>query len=232
MDAPPPHEDQRPFVASPSGWRRPGLSAPEKSSTGTSTKACGCWLTLAMRGCARQSMRSGERAAACTNSRRPPGHIHNHPPMPGLPVHGLETWLEELMLFQTVLPGARSGGGREGLSGGVDRGARAGSVGWAGAGDDPARLSRGERDVDRRPGGRRSSRAARFSRTRGKALAYDSRRYWRTRGATSPRAIERSMIDRYTAATGQSAAFRARITGPCGAAQHAHPGGVHAAVEA
>ena len=47
-----------------------------------------------------------------------------------------------------------------------------------------------------------------------------------------PPAIERAMIDRYIAATGHGDGVRARLLGARGAAQHPHPRRLHAAVEA
>jgi aminoglycoside/choline kinase family phosphotransferase len=99
MDAPPPHEDPRPFVAVAEWLESVGLSSPR-------ILACDLdkgLLLLADFGDARlretldeDPARERELYELATDVLV---HLHRHPPMPGLPLQGLETWLEELMLF-------------------------------------------------------------------------------------------------------------------------------------
>ena len=99
MDAPPPHEDPRPFVAVAEWLCSMGLSAPEIIARDLDKGL----LLLADFGDARlretldeDPSRERELYELATDVLI---HLHRHPPMPGLPVHGLEQWLEELMLF-------------------------------------------------------------------------------------------------------------------------------------
>ncbi len=99
MDAPPQHEDVRPFVAVAEWLTGTGLTAPEILARDVS----GGLLLLNDFG--------DERLRECLDS--DPSrerelyematdvlvHLHGHPPMPGLPPHGLQQWLEELKLF-------------------------------------------------------------------------------------------------------------------------------------
>lgn len=99
MDAPPQHEDVRPFVAVAEWLTGTGLTAPEILARDVS----GGLLLLNDFG--------DERLRECLDS--DPAretelyematdvlvHLHGHPPMPGLPPHGLQQWLEELKLF-------------------------------------------------------------------------------------------------------------------------------------
>jgi aminoglycoside/choline kinase family phosphotransferase len=99
MDAPPPHEDPRPFAAVAEWLASVGLSAPEILARDLDRGL----LLLADFGDARlretldeDPSRERELYELATDVLI---HLHRHPPMPGLPAHGLETWLEELMLF-------------------------------------------------------------------------------------------------------------------------------------
>ena len=99
MDAPPPHEDPRPFISVAEWLLSVGLSAP----------------TILARDLERGLLLLDDfgddrlREALDSSPERERGlyelatdvlvHLHRHPPMPGLPVHGLEQWLTELMLF-------------------------------------------------------------------------------------------------------------------------------------
>jgi N-acetylmuramate 1-kinase len=99
MDAPPPHEDPRPFISVAEWLVSVGLSAPEILARDLTRGL----LLLDDFGDDRL------REAADMSPERERGlyelatdvlvHLHGHPPMPGLPVHGLEQWLTELMLF-------------------------------------------------------------------------------------------------------------------------------------
>jgi aminoglycoside/choline kinase family phosphotransferase len=99
MDAPPPHEDPRPFAAVAQWLASVGLSAPEILASDLDKGL----LLLADFGDWRlrewlDSNPGGERELyeVATDVLI---HLHRHPPMPGLPVHGLDQWLAEVELF-------------------------------------------------------------------------------------------------------------------------------------
>jgi aminoglycoside/choline kinase family phosphotransferase len=99
MDAPPPHEDPRPFIAVAEWLVSRGLSAPEILGRDLDKGL----LLLADFGDSRL------RETLDSNPERERElytlaadlliELHRHPPMEGLPVHGLEQWLTELQLF-------------------------------------------------------------------------------------------------------------------------------------
>ena len=99
MDAPPPHEDPRPFVAI-AGWLQEiGLAAPRVLAADLEQGL----LLLDDFGDARMR----ETLDAIPEIERDLYetavdvlvHLHRQPPMPGLPPHGLNEWLAELRLF-------------------------------------------------------------------------------------------------------------------------------------
>lgn len=99
MDAPPPHEDPRPFVAVAEWLSGIGLSAPEILARDLDQGL----LLLGDFGDDRlrervdgEGEREAELYAVATDVLV---HLHRHAPMPGLPVHGLDQWLDELSLF-------------------------------------------------------------------------------------------------------------------------------------
>jgi N-acetylmuramate 1-kinase len=99
MDAPPPHEDPRPFISVAEWLCGVGLSAPEILAQDLERGL----LLLADFGDQRlretvdsDPSRERELYEIATDVLV---HLHGHPPMDGLPPHGLEQWLEELMLF-------------------------------------------------------------------------------------------------------------------------------------
>ena len=99
MDAPPPHENPRPFIAVAEWLSGRGLSAPEILARDLDKGL----LLLADFGSARlretlddDPRRERELYELATDVLI---HLHQHPPMPGLPAHGLDQWLEELQLF-------------------------------------------------------------------------------------------------------------------------------------
>jgi aminoglycoside/choline kinase family phosphotransferase len=99
MDAPPPHEDPRPFVAVAEWLVGRGLSAPEILARDLDRGL----LLLGDFGDTRlretldaDPRRERELYELATDVLV---QLHAHPPMKGLPVHGLEQWLDELALF-------------------------------------------------------------------------------------------------------------------------------------
>ncbi|MGE5563384.1 MAG: aminoglycoside phosphotransferase family protein [Bacillota bacterium] len=99
MDAPPPHEDPRPFIAVAEWLLGRGLSAPEILARDLDKGL----LLLGDFGSARlretvdsDPGRERELYEVATDVLV---HLHQHPPMDGLPPQGLDQWLEELKLF-------------------------------------------------------------------------------------------------------------------------------------
>jgi len=99
MDAPPPHENPQPFIAVAEWLISRGLSAPEILARDLQRGL----LLLGDFGSARlretldeDPKRERELYELATDVLV---ELHRHPPMPGLKVHGLDQWLEELMLF-------------------------------------------------------------------------------------------------------------------------------------
>ena len=99
MDAPPPHEDPRPFVAVAEWLCSIGLAAPDILGRDLDRGL----LLLSDLGHDRLRERldsDGDREAELYSIATDVLiHLHRHPPMPGLPVHGLDQWLDELALF-------------------------------------------------------------------------------------------------------------------------------------
>ena len=99
MDAPPPHEDPRPFIAVSEWLLSRGLTAPEILARDLDRGL----LLLGDFGNARlREMLDSDPARERELYERATDvlvHLHGHPPMEGLPVHGLDQWLEELKLF-------------------------------------------------------------------------------------------------------------------------------------
>ena len=99
MDAPPPHEDPRPFIAVAEWLAGVGLSAPDIIARDLEKGLLlladfGDWRLREYLDDDPASERElYERATDVLI------HLHQHPPMDGLPVHGLDQWLEELKLF-------------------------------------------------------------------------------------------------------------------------------------
>ena len=99
MDAPPPHEDPRPFISVAEWLLSVGLSAPAILARDLERGL----LLLDDFGDDRlrealdlTPERERELYELATDVLV---HLHGHPPMAGLPVHGLDQWLTELMLF-------------------------------------------------------------------------------------------------------------------------------------
>jgi aminoglycoside/choline kinase family phosphotransferase len=99
MDAPPPQEDPRPFVAVAEWLASVGLSAPEILARDLDKGLLllgdfGDWRLREWLDDNPEGERELYRVATDVLV-----HLHQHEPMPGLPRHGLEHWLEELQLF-------------------------------------------------------------------------------------------------------------------------------------
>ena len=99
MDAPPPHEDPRPFMAIANWLEGVGLAAPRILAADLDQGL----LLLDDFGDARMREALDEDPAAERGLYETAVdvlvHLHDHPPMAGLPPHGLQEWLTELRLF-------------------------------------------------------------------------------------------------------------------------------------
>ena len=99
MDAPPPHEDPRPFISVAEWLLSVGLSAPAVLARDLTRGLLllddfgDDRLREALDSAPERERDLYELATDVLV------HLHGHPPMPGLPAHGLEQWLTELMLF-------------------------------------------------------------------------------------------------------------------------------------
>jgi len=99
MDAPPPHEDPQPFVSVAEWLISVGLSAPEilARDLERGLLLLGDFGDARLRETLDESPdRERELYELATDVLI---HLHDHPPMAGLPEHGLGQWLDELMLF-------------------------------------------------------------------------------------------------------------------------------------
>ncbi len=99
MDAPPPHEDPRPFVAVAEWLVSVGLSAPQILARDLDKGLLllgdfGDWRLREFLD--DDPAREVELYELATDVLI---HLHKHAPMPGLKAHGLDQWLEELKLF-------------------------------------------------------------------------------------------------------------------------------------
>lgn len=99
MDAPPPHEDPRPFIAVAEFLCGQGLAAPAILARDLEKGL----LLIEDFGDLRLRETLDEmphdEAAHYAGVTDLLVHLHARPPMPGLPVHGLDQWLDEVMLF-------------------------------------------------------------------------------------------------------------------------------------
>jgi aminoglycoside/choline kinase family phosphotransferase len=99
MDAPPPHEDPRPFIAVAEWLASVGLSAPQILARDLDRGLLllgdfGDWRLREFLD--EDPRRERELYELATDVLV---HLHQHSPMPGLKPHGLGQWLEELKLF-------------------------------------------------------------------------------------------------------------------------------------
>ena len=99
MDAPPPHEDPRPFIAVAEWLGGVGLTAPEILARDLDRGL----LLLGDLGDDRLRETLDDEPARETELYQLATdllvQLHRHPPMPGLLPHGIDQWLNELMLF-------------------------------------------------------------------------------------------------------------------------------------
>ena len=99
MDAPPPHEDPRPFIAVAEWLASVGLSSPQILARDLDKGLLllgdfGDWRLREFLD--EDPAREMELYELATDVLV---HLHQHAPMPGLKPHGLDQWLEELKLF-------------------------------------------------------------------------------------------------------------------------------------
>jgi aminoglycoside/choline kinase family phosphotransferase len=99
MDAPPPHEDPRPFIAV-AGWLTGvGLTAPPiiAQDLDKGLLLIGDFGEARLRELADSNPHGQEELYALATDVLI--HLHRHPPMAGLRAHGLDEWVEEVKLF-------------------------------------------------------------------------------------------------------------------------------------
>jgi aminoglycoside/choline kinase family phosphotransferase len=208
MDAPPPHEDPQPFVRVAEWLASVGLSAPEILARDLQRGLLllgdfGDWRLREF--VDEDPSRERELYEVATDLLV---HLHRHPPMPGLRVHGLDQWLEEVMLFPDWYC--------EALGLHVDAGAY--RQAWtavlepvAGDGLGPVTVLRDYHAENVMLVSGREGIAhfglLDFQDALAGHPAYDLASILEDARRDVPPAIERQMIDRYIAATGQGAAF-------------------------
>ena len=208
MDAPPPHEDPRPFIAVSEWLIGRGLTAPEIIAR-DSEKGL---LLLADFGNARlretldsDPARERELYELATDVLV---QLHGHPPMEGLPPHGVDQWLEELKLFTDWYCPAV---GAEVDAAGYERAWREVLKPVARDGLGPVTVLRDYHAenimlVEGR-GGVAHFGLLDFQDALSGHPAYDLASVLEDARRDVPPAIERAMIDRYVAATGRGEAF-------------------------
>ena len=190
MDAPPPHEDPRPFVAVAEwlAWTRPQRA--EILARDLERGAACCSAISATGGCASFWTRSVARARTLrARDRRADPPSPSTRRCPALSPHGLDQWLEELKLFTDwYCPAVGADVDADSYRAAWTRGAGARRRRRARPGDRPSRLSRRERDARRGPRGRRRISGCSISRTRSPGTRrMTSRRCSRMLGATCRR---------------------------------------------
>ena len=208
MDAPPPHEDPRPFIAVAEWLASVGLSAPDIIARDLEKGLLllgdfGDWrLREYLDDDPASEHRLYERATDVLV------HLHQHPPMPGLPVHGLDQWLEELKLFTDWYCPAL------GIVADVDGYQQAWTEVLAPVADDGLSPVTVLRDyhaenimlVDGRSGVSHFG-LLDFQDALSGHPAYDLASVLEDARRDVPREVERAMIDRYVAATGHDETF-------------------------
>ena len=235
MDAPPPHEDPRPFVAVAEWLASIGLSAPRTARARPRPRAAAA-RRFRRRPAARALDADAEREARLYAH----GDRRARPPSPpsadgrACRSHGLDQWLDELALFTDWY---RAGGrSRASIAEAYRAAWREVLAPVADDGLGPVTVLRDyhAENIMLVPG--RSGIAhfglLDFQDALAGHPAYDLASVLEdARRDVSP-AIERAMIDRYRGATDDPAAFEARLLGARRAAQHAHPRRLRPPVEA
>jgi N-acetylmuramate 1-kinase len=99
MDAPPPHEDPRPFIAVAEWLDSVGLSAPQilARDLDKGLLLLGDFGDFRLREFLDEDSRNERELYELATDVLV--HLHQHEPMPDLPMHGLDVWLDELALF-------------------------------------------------------------------------------------------------------------------------------------
>src|SRR3954462_1487211 len=99
MDAPPPHEDPRPFIAVAEWLASVGLSAPQilARDLDKGLLLLGDFGDWRLREILDEDPRREQELYELATDLLV--HLHQHPPMPGLKPQGMDQWLEELRLF-------------------------------------------------------------------------------------------------------------------------------------
>jgi len=208
MDAPPPHEDPRPFVAVAEWLGSVGLSAPQILARDLERGL----LLLADFGDWRMRefldedpQRETELYELATDVLV---HLHQHSAMPGLRPHGLDQWIEELKLFtEWYCPAV----GIEVDEGGYEAAWREALAAVAGDGLAPVTVLRDYHAenvmlVDGLQGVERFG-LLDFQDAVAGHPAYDLASVLEDARRDVPEEIERVMIERYVAATGHSEVF-------------------------
>jgi aminoglycoside/choline kinase family phosphotransferase len=208
MDAPPPHENPRPFIAVAEWLGERGLTAPEILARDLDKGL----LLLGDFGSARlretlddDPGRERELYALATDLLI---DLHQHEPMPGLPSHGLDQWLDELNLFlDWYCPAV----GAEVDRAGYERAWRQVLEPVAGDGLGPVTVLRDYHAenimlVEGREGVAHLG-LLDFQDALAGHPAYDLASVLEDARRDVPPSIERAMIDRYIARTGHGAAF-------------------------
>jgi len=208
MDAPPPHEDPRPFIAVAQWLASVGLSAPQILASDLDKGLLllgdlGDWRLRECLdedpGCERELYELATDVLI---------HLHQHSPMPGLKPHGLADWIEELALFTDWYcpavgieadPGSFVAAWEEVL----------GPVADDGLGPVTVLRDYHAENVMLVEGGHGVARFGLldFQDARAGHPAYDLASVLEDARRDVPPAIEQAMIERYVAATGHDAAF-------------------------
>lgn len=208
MDAPPPHEDPRPFIAIAEWLSGVGLSAPPiiARDLDKGLLLIGDFGEARLRELADSNPHAEEDLYALATDVLI--HLHRHPPMAGLPVHGLDQWLEELKLFTDWYCPAV---GLEVDAAAYQRAWREVLAPVAGDGLGPVTVLRDYHAenimlVEGRDGVERFG-LLDFQDALAGHPAYDLASVLEDARRDVPPAIERKMIDRYVAASGNSGEF-------------------------
>ena len=234
MDAPPPHEDPRPFIAV-AEWlvaRGPQRAGNPRARPRQGPAAA---RRFRRRAAARDARRRSRSASASFTSLRPTSSSTSTTirRWPGFKPHGLDQWLEELKLFTDwYCPAVGADVDVDGYQAAWREVLEPVANDGLGPGDGASRLSCREHHAGRGPRGRRAFRPARFPGRACRPPGLRSR--LGARGCAARRSAGDRAGDDRPLRRGDRArrGVRARLLGARGAAQHAHPRRLHAALEA